>query len=96
MRVLNNLDIADAVHERIAVRLLAYDATHRSPRCILFEPDRRRAFLARFEASNARLQAYGIDPAVLALGDGPLPARNVRKLAPEEFAAMFSFLAAPA
>ena len=96
MRVLNNLDIANAVHEHIAARLLAYDAARRSPRCVLFEPDQRRAFLARFEASNAHLHAYGIDPAVLTLGAGTLPARNVRKLTPEEFAAMFTYLATPA
>ena len=66
------------------------------PRCVLFEPDRRRAFLAGFEASNARLQAYGIDPAAFALGDVALPACNVRRLTPEAFAAMFSYLAAPA
>jgi hypothetical protein len=96
MRVLNNLDIANAVHEHIAVRLLAYDAKHRSPRCVLFEPEQRRAYLARFESSNARLRAYGIDPGEFELGDVALPARNVRKLTPEEFAAMFTFLATPA
>lgn len=96
MRVLNNLDIATPVHEHIAARLHAWDAANHSPRCVLFEPGPRRAYVARHAASNERLRSYGLDPVPLTLGSDALPERNVTRLTPEVFAEMFSYLASTA
>lgn len=92
MRVLNNLDLPDRLHEQVAMRLLSYDVKNRSPRAVLFDPEPRRAYLAPLEPANRALQAFGVDPASLAIGDDAMPARNVRKLTPGEFAEMFTFL----
>ncbi|CAG1003331.1 hypothetical protein BURK1_03033 [Burkholderiales bacterium] len=92
MRVLNNLDIAKGVHEQIVSRLLSHDVRMRSPRCVLFDPEKRRAYMASLYQANMGLTAFGVDPAVFALDDDACQQPNVRRLTTAEFTEIFAYL----
>jgi len=95
LRVLNNLAVSNDVHRSIVARLHEFDAEHRSPRAVLFEPRSRRAFLESQEAANDGLGAFGVDRNAFVLDGASMPERNVYPLSPQAFAGLFSYLAAP-
>jgi hypothetical protein len=85
LRILNSLDIPREKHDRIASRLLDFDASHHAPKAVLFDPEQRRLFMAPFGETNEYLQQFGIQTDALALGAKPMPTQNIRKLTLDEF-----------
>lgn len=92
LRILNNLDVSRDEHERIATRLLSYDMENQSPKCVLFGPDQRRAYMAPFEMGNRKLAQFGVDPEPLMVGGDSVRTRNVRRLTRGEFAEMLAYV----
>lgn len=92
LRILNNLDVSKDEHERIATRLLSYDRENHSPKCRLFGPDQRRAYMVPFEIGNRKLAQFGVDPEPLMVGDDSLGTRNLRRLTQGEFADILAYV----
>ena len=92
LRILNNLDVSRDEHERIATRLLSYDRENQSPKCVLFGPDQRCAYMAPFEMGNRKLAQFGVDPEPLMVGGDSVRTRNVRRLTRGEFAEMLAYV----
>ncbi len=93
LKTMNNLDLQEDEHKKIVRRLLEYDAKQKQPKCVLFTPDERIAFLDMFKESNKVLERYFHNLDFLALNDKKLPEKNVKPLALSEFNKILKFAA---
>lgn len=92
LRVLNNIDLARAEHERISGRLQTYDAEMQSPKAILFRLEDRRSYMAAFERSNGRLGEFGVAAESLMVSDDEGTGRNVSRLTWLEFNDLYDYV----
>jgi len=96
LRVLNNTDMSRDENIRIVAKLFEYEECQNLPKCILFTPEERIAFMESLNEPNKALVKFTNDLDFLFLPNEKPPERNLKPLSLVEFNAIYQFVTRPA
>lgn len=91
MRLMNSLMMNRDENMRILSRLIEFEKSEALPKCVLFSPEERVAFMRKLEATNMEMQEYSEEVDFLFLGNTVLPEKNYFPLTVEEFNKIYQF-----
>jgi hypothetical protein len=92
MRLMNSLMMSREENERILSRLIAFEISEALPKCVLFSPEERLAFMGRLDATNKEMHEYSDDVDFLFLNNAVLPEKNHFPLTVAEFNKIYRFV----
>lgn len=96
LRIMNNLDLTKEFNIELTAKLFEYEQKENLPKCVLFSPEERVAFMDALNESNRTLSKFTKDIDFLLLpAHENLPEKNHKPLTLDEFIDIFQFVTKP-